>query len=200
MHRGAFPSDCGRRCLSADGPSRHTKPLDPADRDVGSFPPVVISTMNDLPGYEIEEVFGEVFGLTVRSRNLGSQIGAGLKSLVGGELKGMTKMLQRVAKTPPTGWWPRRRPRAPTRSSRFASTPPSSARPGPRSAPTDRRQSAQALTARQLAYRQRCLGWRANPRRRQPTTSPASAAPPPSMPRRATCSRQHGSPCRHGTT
>jgi len=49
--------------------------------------------MNDLPGYEIEEVFGEVFGLTVRSRNLGSQIGAGLKSLVGGELKGMTKML-----------------------------------------------------------------------------------------------------------
>jgi uncharacterized protein YbjQ (UPF0145 family) len=54
---------------------------------------MLISTMNDLPGYEIEEVIGEVFGLTVRSRNLGSQIGAGLKSLVGGELKGMTKML-----------------------------------------------------------------------------------------------------------
>ncbi len=49
--------------------------------------------MNDLPGYEIDEVIGEVFGLTVRSRNLGSQIGAVLKSLVGGELKGMTKML-----------------------------------------------------------------------------------------------------------
>ena len=54
---------------------------------------MIISTMNDLPGYEIEEVFGEVFGLTVRSRNVGSQIGASLKSLVGGELKGMTKML-----------------------------------------------------------------------------------------------------------
>jgi uncharacterized protein YbjQ (UPF0145 family) len=54
---------------------------------------VIISTMNDLPGYDIEEVFGEVFGLTVRSRNLGSQVGAGLKSLLGGELKGMTKML-----------------------------------------------------------------------------------------------------------
>ncbi len=54
---------------------------------------MLISTMNDLPGYEIEEVYGEVFGLTVRSRNLGSQMGAGLKSLVGGELKGMTKML-----------------------------------------------------------------------------------------------------------
>jgi len=54
---------------------------------------MVITTMNDLPGYQIDEVLGEVFGLTVRSRNLGSQIGAGLKSLVGGELKGMTKML-----------------------------------------------------------------------------------------------------------
>src|SRR5579875_1258588 len=49
--------------------------------------------MNDLPGYAVEEVIGEVYGLTVRSRNLGSQIGAGLKSLIGGELKGMTKML-----------------------------------------------------------------------------------------------------------
>jgi uncharacterized protein YbjQ (UPF0145 family) len=49
--------------------------------------------MNDIPGYEITEVLGEVFGLTVRARNVGSQIGAGLKSLVGGELKGMTKNL-----------------------------------------------------------------------------------------------------------
>jgi uncharacterized protein YbjQ (UPF0145 family) len=54
---------------------------------------VLITTMNDIPGYAIDEVFGEVFGLTVRSRNIGSQIGAGLKSLVGGELKGMTKVL-----------------------------------------------------------------------------------------------------------
>jgi uncharacterized protein YbjQ (UPF0145 family) len=54
---------------------------------------VIIATTNDLPGYEVQEVLGEVFGLTVRSRNIGSQFGAGLKSLVGGELKGMTKML-----------------------------------------------------------------------------------------------------------
>jgi uncharacterized protein YbjQ (UPF0145 family) len=54
---------------------------------------MLISTMNDLPGYQIDEVHGEVFGLTVRSRNLGSQIGASFKSLFGGELKGMTKML-----------------------------------------------------------------------------------------------------------
>jgi uncharacterized protein YbjQ (UPF0145 family) len=49
--------------------------------------------MNDIPGFEITEVMGEVFGLTVRSRNVGSQLGAGFKSLVGGELKGMTKNL-----------------------------------------------------------------------------------------------------------
>jgi uncharacterized protein YbjQ (UPF0145 family) len=54
---------------------------------------MIITTMNDIPGYEIEEVFGEVFGLTVRSRNIGSQLGAGLKSILGGELKGMTKAL-----------------------------------------------------------------------------------------------------------
>jgi uncharacterized protein YbjQ (UPF0145 family) len=54
---------------------------------------VLISTMNDIPGSEVSEVLGEVFGLTVRSRNIGSQFGAGLKSLVGGELKGMTKNL-----------------------------------------------------------------------------------------------------------
>ena len=54
---------------------------------------MLISTTNELPGYEIEEVFGEVFGLTVRSRNALSQIGAGFKSIIGGELKGMTKAL-----------------------------------------------------------------------------------------------------------
>jgi len=54
---------------------------------------MLISTMNDLPGSEVTEVLGEVFGLTVRSRHVGSQVGAGLKSLVGGELKGLTKTL-----------------------------------------------------------------------------------------------------------
>jgi uncharacterized protein YbjQ (UPF0145 family) len=54
---------------------------------------MLITTANDLPGYEVTETLGEVFGLTVRSRNIGSQIGAGLKSIMGGELKGMTKAL-----------------------------------------------------------------------------------------------------------
>jgi uncharacterized protein YbjQ (UPF0145 family) len=54
---------------------------------------MIVTTMNDIPGYTVDEVFGEVMGLTVRSRNIGSQIGAGFKSMLGGELKGMTKAL-----------------------------------------------------------------------------------------------------------
>ena len=54
---------------------------------------MIVTTMNDIPGYRIDEVFGEVFGLTVRARNIGSQFGSGLKSIVGGELKGQTKAL-----------------------------------------------------------------------------------------------------------
>ncbi|MEU6405580.1 YbjQ family protein [Streptomyces sp. NPDC046985] len=54
---------------------------------------VLVVTTNDVPGHRVEQVIGEVFGLTVRSRHLGSQIGAGLKSMIGGELKGLTKTL-----------------------------------------------------------------------------------------------------------
>jgi uncharacterized protein YbjQ (UPF0145 family) len=55
---------------------------------------MLISTMNDLPGYKITRVIGEVNGLTVRTRNVGARIGAALKSIGGGELRGLTKQLQ----------------------------------------------------------------------------------------------------------
>ncbi|HSY14513.1 MAG TPA: YbjQ family protein [Jatrophihabitantaceae bacterium] len=54
---------------------------------------MLVVTTNDLPGWEIQRVCGEVFGLTVRSRNVFSNIGASFKSLAGGELQGMTKNL-----------------------------------------------------------------------------------------------------------
>ncbi len=57
------------------------------------LPRMLIVTTNDLPGYEVVEVLGEVFGLTVRSRNAFSQLGSGIKSVFGGELKGMTQAL-----------------------------------------------------------------------------------------------------------
>ena len=56
-------------------------------------PPILVSTMNDLPGYEVVAVHGEVFGLVVRSRNLFSNIGAGLRTIFGGEARGYTQLL-----------------------------------------------------------------------------------------------------------
>lgn len=54
---------------------------------------MLVTTTNDLPGWEIDRVCGEVFGLTVRSRHAFSQMGANLKSIFGGELAGMTQNL-----------------------------------------------------------------------------------------------------------
>src|ERR1700683_2564192 len=55
---------------------------------------MLVPTMSSVPGYQVASVLGEVCGVTVRSRNVGSQFGAAFKSLAGGELKGMTKNLQ----------------------------------------------------------------------------------------------------------
>jgi uncharacterized protein YbjQ (UPF0145 family) len=54
---------------------------------------VIISTMNDLPGYDVVEIHGEIYGLIVRARNAFSNIGAGFRTIVGGEAKGYTKLL-----------------------------------------------------------------------------------------------------------
>jgi uncharacterized protein YbjQ (UPF0145 family) len=57
------------------------------------IPAQMITTTFDLPGYRIEACLGEVMGLTVRSRNVVSVFGSGLRSIFGGELKGQTKAL-----------------------------------------------------------------------------------------------------------
>jgi len=54
---------------------------------------ILIATTNDVPGYKVEEVYGEVFGLIVRSRNLFSNVGASLRTIFGGEVKGYTTLL-----------------------------------------------------------------------------------------------------------
>ena len=54
---------------------------------------MIISTMNDIPGYRVTAVHGEVFGLIARARNMFSNMGAGLRTVVGGEAKGYTKLL-----------------------------------------------------------------------------------------------------------
>ncbi|MFC8040420.1 YbjQ family protein [Paenarthrobacter sp. NPDC057355] len=54
---------------------------------------MLIVTSNEIPGHRIDAVFGEVMGLTVRSRDIGSQMLAGFRSLGGGELPEMTRAL-----------------------------------------------------------------------------------------------------------
>jgi uncharacterized protein YbjQ (UPF0145 family) len=54
---------------------------------------IIVVTTNDLPGYEVVEVYGEVFGLIVRSRNIFSNIGANFRTIFGGEVKGYTALL-----------------------------------------------------------------------------------------------------------
>lgn len=55
--------------------------------------PMLVVTMNDIPGYEVTQVHGEVFGLIVRSRNMFSNMGASLRTIFGGEVGGYTKLL-----------------------------------------------------------------------------------------------------------
>lgn len=54
---------------------------------------MIIVTTNDIPGYRITAVLGEVMGLTVRSTNIGSGIVASFRALGGGEITEYTKIM-----------------------------------------------------------------------------------------------------------
>ncbi len=54
---------------------------------------MILVTTSQVPGLEIVELKGLVRGNTVRAKHLGRDIFAGLKNLVGGELKGYTELL-----------------------------------------------------------------------------------------------------------
>lgn len=53
---------------------------------------MLVTTTENIPGKNYE-IIGEVFGVKTQSQNMISDFGAGLKSLVGGEIKGYTQML-----------------------------------------------------------------------------------------------------------
>jgi uncharacterized protein YbjQ (UPF0145 family) len=55
---------------------------------------MLLSTTETVPGKAIREFFGVVSGSTVRAKHIGKDIMAGLKNIVGGELKGYTELLQ----------------------------------------------------------------------------------------------------------
>lgn len=54
---------------------------------------MIITTTENIAGKNVVEVLGVVRGNTIRARHIGSDIAAGLKSLVGGEIKGYVKMI-----------------------------------------------------------------------------------------------------------
>ena len=54
---------------------------------------IIISTTNEVPNKKIVQILGVVKGNTVRARNIGRDIGAGLKNIVGGEIKTYTDMI-----------------------------------------------------------------------------------------------------------
>ena len=55
---------------------------------------MLIATTENISGYRVVDVKGEVFGLVVRSRGIGGNLMAGLRSLKGGEIKEYTSLLE----------------------------------------------------------------------------------------------------------
>lgn len=53
---------------------------------------MILSTTDSIPNKEISEILGVARGSTVRSRNIGRDIFAGLKNIVGGEIEEYTKL------------------------------------------------------------------------------------------------------------
>ncbi len=54
---------------------------------------MIISNTESVPGKTIKEFFGVVTGSTVRAKHIGRDFMAGLKNIIGGELKGYTELL-----------------------------------------------------------------------------------------------------------
>src|SRR5579872_3015324 len=55
---------------------------------------MLVVTTENVPGYRVKEAKGQVFGVVVRSRGLGGNIMAGLRSIVGGEITEYTQLLE----------------------------------------------------------------------------------------------------------
>ena len=53
---------------------------------------IIVITTDALPGMQVAEILGVVKGSTVRTRNIGRDIGASLKTIIGGEIKTYTAM------------------------------------------------------------------------------------------------------------
>ena len=55
---------------------------------------MLVTTTESVPGHETRATLGQVFGVVVRSRGLGGNIAAGLRSIVGGEITEYTRLVE----------------------------------------------------------------------------------------------------------
>ena len=55
---------------------------------------MIVATTENVSGHRVSETLGQVFGVVVRSRGLGGNIAAGLRSIVGGEIKEYTALVE----------------------------------------------------------------------------------------------------------
>lgn len=74
---------------------------------------MLLVNIDYIPGRELEPL-GLVKGSTIQSKNIGRDITQSFKTLVGGELKSYTDMMDQPAPWPPSAWSRRRRPWGPT--------------------------------------------------------------------------------------
>ena len=54
---------------------------------------MIITTIDNVPGRDIENVLGVARGNTVRARNIGRDLIAGLKNVIGGEISEYTQLI-----------------------------------------------------------------------------------------------------------
>lgn len=59
---------------------------------------MILTTIDNVPGHEIEEHFGIVNGSTIRAKHFGKDFMAGLKNIFGGELRSYTELLEESRK------------------------------------------------------------------------------------------------------
>ena len=59
---------------------------------------MLVATTEKVVGYRTKQTLGQVFGLVVRSRGIGGNIVAGLRSIVGGEIHEYTQLLEETRK------------------------------------------------------------------------------------------------------
>jgi uncharacterized protein YbjQ (UPF0145 family) len=87
-NNASFCPYCGNNLkMASTGSSSSTGAMAPS-----ANPQIILLTSNYAPGWKVDKVLGMTYGLTVRSRGLGGNLVAGLRTIGGGEIKEYTQL------------------------------------------------------------------------------------------------------------